>query len=246
MSGLKVDAFVAGATGYTGREVVSVLRDAGREVAAHVRPTSRDLESFRSRFGAVGASIDTTPWDEEAMTETLRRLSPKVVFALLGTTRSRAKRAASEGRDAAKESYEAVDYGLTALLLRAAKASGAAPRFVYLSAMGVSERSLNPYNAVRGKMERELRASGVEHVIARPSFITGPDREESRPMERTTAAVLDGVLGFMGALGATRLRDRYQAMDARTLARSLASVAFDPAAANSLFEADALRARGLR
>lgn len=245
MSSPRVDAFVVGATGYTGREVVRALRDAGREVAAHVRPSSRDLNVHRANFSALGARVDTTPWDDAAMTETLRSLSPKVVFALLGTTRARAKRAAAAGQDASKESYEAVDYGLTALLLRAAKASGAAPRFVYLSAMGVSERSLNPYNAVRGRMERELRASGVEHVIARPSFITGPDRAESRTGERVAAATIDGALGLMGALGATRLRDRYQSMDAKTLAKALLSVAFDPAAANSLFEADALRARAL-
>lgn len=245
MSGERVDAFVAGATGYTGRELVQALRASGRDVVAHVRPTSRDVEIHRARFSAIGARVDTTPWEEEAMTETLRRLSPKVIFALLGTTRARAKKAASEGRDASNESYQAVDYGLTALLLRAAKASGTAPRFVYLSAMGVSERSANAYNAVRGRMERELRASGVEHVIARPSFITGPDREEDRPGERVAAAMVDRVLGVMGALGATRLRDRYQAMDAKTLARALMGVGFDPAAANSLFEADALRARGL-
>jgi uncharacterized protein YbjT (DUF2867 family) len=245
MSGEQVHAFVTGATGYTGRELVQVLRDSGREVVAHVRPASRELASARSRFEAMGARVDTTPWEEAAMTETLRALAPKAVFALLGTTRARAKKARAEGRDAQSESYEAVDYGLTALLLRAAKASGAAPRFVYLSAMGVSERSSNAYIAVRGRMERELHASGVEHAIARPSFITGPDREESRPAERAFAAVADGLLGVMGALGATRLRDRYQAMDGRTLARALASIAFDPAAANGLFEADALRARGL-
>lgn len=245
MSGQRVDAFVAGATGYTGRRLVELLRDAGRSVAAHVRPSSRDLEQHRARFSAIGAEVDVTPWDEAAMIEMLKERSPKVVFALLGTTRARAKKAAKEGRDASAETYEAVDYGLTALLLRAVKASGVAPRFVYLSSMGVSERSMNAYSAVRGRMERELRASGVEHVIARPSFITGADREEKRAGERVVSAVADRILGVMGALGATRVRDRYQAMDATTLARALMGVGFDPAAANNLFEADALRARGI-
>lgn len=241
----RVDAFVAGATGYTGREVVRVLRDSGREVVAHVRPGSRELERARSDFGAMGARVDTTPWEQAAMTEALRAAAPRVVFALLGTTRARAKRAAAEGRDASSESYEAVDYGLTALLLRAAREVEPRPRFVYLSAMGVSENSSSAYIAVRGRMERELRESGVEYVIARPTFITGPDRGESRPMERAAASVADAVLGVMGALGAKRIRDRYQAMDAKTLARGLVSLGFDPAAANGVFEADALRERGV-
>ncbi len=112
-------AFIAGATGYTGREVVRALRARGIRAVAHVRPDSAQLDTWRARFEAMGAEVDATPWDDAAMQATLAALRPSLVFALLGTTRARAKEAEKRHEDAASQSYEAVDYGLSAILLRA-------------------------------------------------------------------------------------------------------------------------------
>ena len=60
--------FVAGATGYVGHAVARAARGAGLAVTAHVRPDSRRLEEWRSRFTALGADVDTTPWELAAMT----------------------------------------------------------------------------------------------------------------------------------------------------------------------------------
>src|SRR5512133_826771 len=144
-------AFVAGATGDTGREVVRARRARGVRTVAHVRPDSPRLADWKGRLGALGAEVDATPWDEAAMVETLRRVRPDAVVALLGTTRRRGAQAAAAGRN---ETYETVDYGLTHLLLRAAIASGTRPRFVYLSAVGVREGTRNAYLAARAKLER--------------------------------------------------------------------------------------------
>src|SRR5262245_55763625 len=48
-------AFVAGATGYTGNEVVSALRGRGIRTIAHVRPDSSSLERWRKSFEDIGA-----------------------------------------------------------------------------------------------------------------------------------------------------------------------------------------------
>jgi nucleoside-diphosphate-sugar epimerase len=231
-------AFVAGATGYTGHEVVRLLSARGVETHAHVRPDSPRLEGWRGRFGALGARTDATPWDEGALTATLRRVAPDAVFALLGTTRARGRAAAARG---ARETYESVDYGLTALLLRASVASGARPRFVYLSAVGVTDGARNRYVAARARVERELRASGLPFTIVRPSFITGPDREEDRPLERAAARAADAALGLAAALGARAVADRYRSMTARALAERLVALAFDPAAEGATVEGSALR-----
>ncbi|HEY8430378.1 MAG TPA: NAD(P)H-binding protein [Sandaracinaceae bacterium] len=233
-------AFVAGATGLTGRSVVAELRAKGVETIAHVRPDSPSLDAWRERFGELGARIDTTPWEEEALARTLRELAPTVVFALLGTTRRRAKRAAAAGRDPRTESYEAVDYGLTAMLRRACEASGRRPRFVYLSAIGVREGTSNAYMAARARIERELRDGSLPYVIARPSFILG-ERDEARVGETIGAALADGLLDVLGALGARKLRDRYASIDAKDLARALVRLGLDPAAENTIVETDALR-----
>ena len=50
-------AFVAGATGYTGREVVRVLLERGVRTVAHVRPDSPHVDEWRSRFEAQGAAV---------------------------------------------------------------------------------------------------------------------------------------------------------------------------------------------
>ena len=228
-------AFVAGATGYTGRQVVRELCRQGIETVAHVRPDSSRLDRWREEFPRVGATVDTTPWEPGAMLATLRRHPPDLVFALLGTTRARSRREAGGGN------YGAVDLGLTLLLLDAVKEAVPQARFLYLSAMGARPGTRNPYLAVRVTVEAALRASGLSWVIARPAFVTGPDREESRPAERVASVIVDAVLGVAGLFGGTRLERRYASMDATTLARGLVRAGSQPAR-EQLLEADALRA----
>lgn len=233
----EIVAFVAGATGYTGREVVRELVECGAQTVAHVRPESERLGAWRERFSSIGAEVDDTSWAPEPMTRTLQALAPTHVFALLGTTRARAKH---EGMSA-NEAYERIDYGLTALLVDAAAQCDRAPRFVYLSAAGVGPRSRNPYVAARWRAEEHLRASGLPWTIARPSFITGPDRDERRPLERLGASVSDKMLALAGSLGARRLRDRYRSTDNTTLARGLVRVALDPSQQGRLVYSEELR-----
>ena len=236
-SGLDVVAFVAGATGYTGREVVRELTRRGARTLAHVRPDASRRDDWRDRFAALGAEVDTTPWEEPLLAATLSRLRPTHVFALLGTTRARA---AAERRTAA-EGYVRVDYGLSAMLLRAAIAAGSRPRFVYLSAAGVRAGRSNPYLAVRWRLEEELRASGLPYVIARPSFITGADRDEPRPGERAAAAAVDALAGVVRLVGARRIADRYRSTTNVALARALVRLALDPGATAAVVESEALR-----
>ncbi|MBI4520975.1 MAG: NAD(P)H-binding protein [Gemmatimonadetes bacterium] len=232
-------AFVAGATGYTGREVVRRLVEQGMSTVAHVRPESPRLEQWRRGFVALGASVEATAWEERAMAESLRRLQPTLIFALLGTTRARGRAARRKGGPL--ETYESVDYGLTMLLLRAVKSSAPAARFIYLSSIGAGSRSANPYLEARRRAEEEIRQSGVSYVIARPSFITGPGRDETRPLERIGAVVIDGALVVAGFLGARRLRERYGSTTNVILARALVRLAFDAAAVNTIVESDGLR-----
>lgn len=236
-----VRAFVAGATGFTGRAVVAELARRQVEVRAHVRPDSHQLDDWRQTFGALGdhVRVDTTAWEEQALIASLAADPPGVVFALLGTTRARASRDAKHGADS---SYEAIDYGLTAMLRRACEALEHPPRFVYLSSMGVREGAAGSYLQARWKVEQELQAGALPYVIARPSFITG-ERDESRPGERIGSAVADGLLGVVGALGGKRLADRYRSTDDVTLARALVSLALDPDATGT-FASDELQARG--
>ena len=141
--------FIAGATGLTGRAAVAHACAEGMHVVAHVRPDSSKLGVWRERFEALGAEVDTTAWDEAAMTQTLRDRAPTALLALLGTTQKRGRQAKKAGRDPAAESYEAVDYGLTALLRRAGEASGHAPRFGYHDTLTSTGRTAMVHKQIR-------------------------------------------------------------------------------------------------
>lgn len=226
-------AFVAGATGYTGREVVRQLVGKGIHTVAHVRPDSPSLDRWRQTFHELGAEVDTTAWDELPLAERLGEIAPRLVFCLIGTTRRRGREATRDGKE---ETYDSVDYGLTALLSRAAARARGERRFVYLSSLGASPLSANPYLRARGRAERAVMDSGLPWTLVRPSFITGPDREEPRPLERLAAGVADAALGVAGRLGARRVAERYHSIDASHLAEVLIRLGCDPQAAHHIYE----------
>lgn len=238
---LPASAFVAGATGYTGRAVVERLRAAGIPTTAHVRPDSDRLEEWERRFGELGARVDTTEWSEHAMTATIARLEPTHVFALLGTSRKRARHSSRE--EERRAPYEAVDYALTSMLLKACVASGIRPRFVYLSSLGADASARNAYLRVRGRLERELRDSGIDFVVFRPSFITGPDREERRVAERIGAWVTDAMVRLMEIVRLGRFVRRLESIDASTLAGAMVAASVSPDSANAVLERDRLPRR---
>lgn len=237
MQGQQHVVFVAGATGYTGRAVVRRAVREGCRTVAHVRPGSSSLDRLCAEFTDGGVQVEVTPWEPDAMRRSLEKIRPTVIFSLLGTTAKRAKR---EGMEAT-QGYERIDYGLSVMLMDAAVATESTARFVYLSAIGVSQNSRNPYMAVRWRAEQHLRGTGLPFTIVRPSFISGSDREESRPMERLGATVVDGLLSVVGALGAHELRDRYASLDADALARGMLRAALDPAFENAVAHAEDLR-----
>ncbi len=230
-------AFVAGATGYTGREVVRQLAASGVRTIAHVRPDSPSLPEWRERFARMGAEVDATAWQPSAMEAALRRHQPDAVFALLGTTRAKAR--AAEGAD-----YEAVDYGMTSMLLHAVQATSPAARFVYLSSIGARSDTGNEYLAARGRIESELQSSGLSHVIVRPAIISGPDRGERRVMERVFAVGGDAVLRALAVVGASSLHARYRSMSAERLARALIRGSLDPIVATNVLEGETLQQWG--
>ena len=208
-------AYVLGATGFVGREVVRQLCVRGAKVVAHVRPDSKKIDEWRATFTELGAELDTTAWEPAAMAARIRTLDAHQVYILIGTTRSKAKADSVEGNI-----YEAVDLGLTKIAAEAARASEVKPRVVYLSSVGADNAARSAYLKARGEAEEVIKSSGVPWVIARPSIITG-EREHGRLGERTAAVVGDGLLAFAGVLGGRKLRARYRSTTPDVLASAL-------------------------
>ena len=127
-------------------------------------------------------------------------------------------------------------------MIRASVASGSRPRFVYLSSLGVREHTSNPYLVARWRAETALHASGLPYTIARPSFITGPDRDESRPAERIAAAITNAIAGVGRVVGAQRLAGSVRSMTGSELAEGLVRHAFEASTENATLGSEELRA----
>lgn len=228
-------AMVFGATGFVGREVVPALLEKGVEVVAHVRPDSGRLEEWRGRFEEQGASVDETPWEEAAMAKTLAREKPDLVFCCIGTTKAR------ERATGGAATYEAIDYGLTKLLLDACLAAEISPRFVYISAMGTSAKALGAYMEARFRAEEAIRTSGLPFIIARPPVIAGPGRDEARYLEQIGGVAMNIFAGGLSLMGAKRLGDRYRSTDNVELAKMLVKGALEAKEKGVILESEDLK-----
>jgi len=149
---------VTGGTGFVGPKVVHALRAEGRDVRCLVREPrrARTLEAW----GCELVQGDVT--DASSLKRAVAGC--KAVVHLVSIIAGR------------RSDFERVMTRATQDLAVAAAEAGVR-RFVLMSALGVSEqtRTLTPYFAAKWAMETAVRASGLEHVIFRPSFVFGRD-----------------------------------------------------------------------
>ena len=231
-----VTAFVTGATGYTGRSVVALLRRRGVTTLAHMRPESTRATAHVRDFEALGARIISCPWNAAELDAVMDAERPQVVFCLIGTTRARARKDNVKG-----DIYDTIDYGLSSMLLHAAAMCQSQPKFIYLSCMGIgTSEPRNSYLRARYKIERELRESGLSWVSARPSFITG-DRRELRPMESLGARLLNSAVSVATAVGAKKWAATYRSQTGQELAHALVTAALSDEYRDCIIESDELQ-----
>ena len=150
-------AFVAGATGYTGRALLELF---ARETTDwKPRPHARAA-------GKLEGAVVCDPRDVEALTDGMRGCD--AVVQLIGTVKARF----------ADGDYDDIDYGTTVALGEAAKAAGV-PRLLLLSSVGAGS-ARGAYLAAKRKTERWVEKSGLEYTIVRPSVIGGEGRRANQ------------------------------------------------------------------
>ena len=149
---------VTGATGFVGKHVVHALR--AREVPVRALVRDRDRASRLASWGVELVQGDVT--DLTSLRAAVSGVDSVVhLVAIIKGSPADFERIMAQG---------------TRDLVAAAQEAGVG-RFVLASALGLNERSKDavPYFAAKWEMEREVKESGLEHVIFRPSFIFGKD-----------------------------------------------------------------------
>jgi NADH dehydrogenase len=149
---------VTGGGGFVGGHVVHELRRRELPVRCLVRNARK-----ASRLTAWGAELALGDMTDP---QSLRRAADgcdRVVHLV----------AIRQGRE---EEFQRVMVDGTRALLAAAADAGAT-RFVHMSALGTSEQTkeLVPYYRAKWESEELVRASGIPHVIFRPSFVFAAD-----------------------------------------------------------------------
>jgi nucleoside-diphosphate-sugar epimerase len=151
---------VTGANGFVGRHLLRAAAEAGWEVRGVVRSPSA-AEVVRA---AGGDPIELVGRDPGALVQACEGARAVVHLAQIGAERS-------------GQTYEAVNVGLTARVLEAAREAGVA-RAIYFSGLGVSRygmkaRCTNGYFLSKLAAETLLFRSPLEGCVFRPSYILG-------------------------------------------------------------------------
>lgn len=151
---------VTGGTGFIGPRVVHALRERDRPVRALVRQPGSTAATTLAAWGAELVQGDMT--DAASLRRAVEGCEAVVHLVAI--------------RQGRPEQFRGVMEDGTRDLVAAAKDAGVT-RFVLMSALGTSEetKDLVPYYHAKWVQEETLRASGLEHVIFRPSFVFARD-----------------------------------------------------------------------
>lgn len=211
---------VAGGTGLVGREVVALLAQReGLHVRVLVRkPGSTSIDAART---ANGTTIEEVVFDYDdgksygALFEPPAR-ETEIVFSCLGTTRKKA------GSD---EAFRRVDLVYPQRLLDAFAVHGSKGTFALVSSVGADGKT-GLYLRTKHELEQAVFATGLRHVIVRPSLLEG-DRSEARLGEKVGSVLMRPFSALGKDLLGLSAAYKYAPIHVRDVAKALVSATLD-------------------
>ncbi|ARU63482.1 oxidoreductase [Tumebacillus avium] len=218
MNNTKKSAFLVGASGLVGGEVLTQLlsNDTYSKVTIFVR---KPLPHSHAKLEQVVVDFDNLPaYSEHFLVNDL--------FCCLGTTIKIAK---------TKEAFRKVDYTYPLELARLAKEHGV-EKFLIITAMSANAKSSVFYNQVKGQVETDIRALDLPSLhIFRPSLLLG-ERKEFRLGEQMGTVVSKALTPLIPA--------KYKPIHGRTVAAAMIKVAQDGQSGTHVYESDRITALG--
>ncbi len=151
--------FVTGGTGYVGTAISQELVARGHTIYQLVRRSGTGL-SHRLAVEVSGDLLDPATYESS-----LRECD--AVVHLVGIIRERPSKGVTFSR---------IHVDGTRCLVEAASKAGIR-RFIHISALGARAGAVSAYHRSKWEAEELVRASGLPHVIFRPSVIFGPGDE---------------------------------------------------------------------
>ena len=151
----KRTVFIAGGTGYMGRQLIPQLLDRGHRVRALARPGSEG-KLPAGCIPVIGNALDKSSYDQ--------KIAPADTFVqLVGVAHPSPRKGAQ---------FRSIDLVAGKASIEAAAAAGVR-HFVYLS-VAQPAPLMKEYIAVRAECEELIRQRGLNATILRPWYVLGP------------------------------------------------------------------------
>ncbi len=211
--------FLTGGSGFVGRHLAAELASRGHELACLVRAGDNNGAAFLQELGArvtSGSVID--PASLKGAAE-----GADAVIHLVGIILERPGAGFSQ-----------VHVAGTVNVLAEAKRAGAG-RFIHMSAAGAAAVAVSRYLETKWTAEEEVRASGLDYTIFRPSIIYGPRGEFIHMLIRQVR-----LLPVVPVIGDGRYR--LQPVSVFDIARLFSDSLTNPKTINKTYEAGGPRA----
>ena len=169
-------AVIAGATGLVGSHLLQKLID-DHQITQIISVSRKPLSVSSEKLKEVIVK------DFSHLSEVSEKLKGNVYFCCLGTTIKVAR---------TKDNFRKVDHDAVLELGKIAKHHHA-DSFILVSAQGANPKSFVFYNKVKGEVESDLKALGLQRlVIMHPSLLIG-DRQEFRFGEKVFIKIAEGI-----------------------------------------------------
>lgn len=149
--------FITGGSGFVGSHVIDALVSRGYRVVALVRKDKIKHDSVESVVGDL--------FDDAALDRGIAGCD--AVIHLVGIIRQHPSRG---------QTFERIHHEGAHRVIDATKRNGV-KRFIHMSALGARVESPSEYASTKARAEMDLRQSGLDYTILRPSIIIGPGGE---------------------------------------------------------------------